>query len=123
MYHAHKKTKCPALAAAEKCLMRGTAGNCALLLLFLSNGQPSDHIIGRRAWKGRTCKVKMGIYHSEYTKSHVAAIASRFGRRLTLGTIGFGQPLEEFAVLKAMASYLIKLSKPSIIGAIGQSAA
>ena len=35
----------PALAAAEELLGGGTNGCCALSLLFLSDGRPSDHII------------------------------------------------------------------------------
>jgi hypothetical protein len=72
-----------------------------LLLLFLSDGKPSD-----KPWQG------FGSPHSyehkamrdEQFSSVTGRLAARFGRRLTVGTIAFGPPDEDFSVLRAIAS-------------------
>mmetsp|Transcript_13429 Transcript_13429/g.18361 ORF Transcript_13429/g.18361 Transcript_13429/m.18361 type:complete len:707 (+) Transcript_13429:131-2251(+) len=84
----------PALNAAENLLLRNTSGSCALLLLFLSDGKPSDSIKTRKHEEGRTGALN----------SRIGALASRFGRRLTVGTIGFSHPNEDFSVLQSMAA-------------------
>jgi hypothetical protein len=86
----------PALTLAEKCLLTNAMGSCALLLLFLSDGKPSDH-----APSGNT--VDRGAKVSSMIGNTIGKLASRFGRRLTVGTIGFGPPDETFVVLRHMA--------------------
>eukprot|EP00808_Paulinella_micropora_P015082 g20980.t1 len=70
--------------------------NCALLLLFLSDGKPSDKLP-----KGETPQ------HLAFrTKLAISLLAASFGSLLTVGTIGFGGGLrqqEQFSLLREMA--------------------
>lgn len=85
----------PALDKAERYLLANTSGSCALLLLFLSDGRPSD-----RAFLGPgSILAKQALMVTE----RVQQLSSRFGRRLTVGTIGFSKPGEDFTVLRGMA--------------------
>lgn len=82
----------PALEAAASALERDVANqNCAMLLLFLSDGKPSDQFGGHSPASVRA-----------YIPTKMAEIAARFGSRLTVGTIGFGDPQEDFSVLQNM---------------------
>ena len=87
----------PALDVAEVLLQSNTHGSCALLLLFLSDGKPSD-----RLPKGTL--VNTSEYHRHEACDRIGEIASRFGRRLTVGTIGFGDQSEDFSILQSMAA-------------------
>ena len=92
----------PALRLAERCLLSNTTGSCALMLVFLSDGRPSDRLhVGPGSVPAKWQEL-LGV--------HVGALASRFGRRLTVGTIGFGAENaashaqeSSFALLRAMA--------------------
>jgi hypothetical protein len=64
--------------------MQHTRGDCALALLMLSDGRPSD---GNTQFYAR-----------------IGDLASRFGRRLTVGTIGFAHPSEDFGTLKKLTA-------------------
>jgi hypothetical protein len=85
----------PALDAAEDLFYTNTCGGCALQLLFLSDGQPSDRVT---RGPGTTPQKRL-----QQATSRISALASRFGRRLTIGTIGLGGGDEDFSVLEAMA--------------------
>ena len=105
----------PALKMAEKILRDTTASSCALMLLVLSDGKPSDHLSSRifspelRAPK---------ILHSDKiqlrTNPCIDALVSQFGRRLAIHTISFAGPSEDFAVLRAMAA------RPALYGCAGK---
>ena len=99
---------------AEACLLRNTRGNCALALFFLSDGKPSDE---RERWnltsEQRAWQVDCGVgrTHAEEVRdrdnklgSRIGKLASRFGRRLTVGTIGFADPSENFSALKILTA-------------------
>ncbi|KAJ3074311.1 hypothetical protein HDU98_011575 [Podochytrium sp. JEL0797] len=64
--------------------------DCAILLLFLSDGRPSDH----RA---------LGETHEQVFGTKVLELSRKFKKQLTLGTIGFAGEGTDFGVLNEMA--------------------
>jgi hypothetical protein len=84
----------PSLDAAEALLLCNPHGSCALQLLFLSDGRPSDNFSG---------KSMAGMTTGAQIRARIGALASRFGRRLSVSTIGFGPQGEAFDVLRQMA--------------------
>ncbi len=110
----------PALKEAEDLLRNNAASSCALMLLILSDGKPSDHF----SYRLLTPEMK-DEYQRETTKVHsekirlltnpcIDSLVSQFGRRLTIHTIGFAGPSEDFAVLRAMAD------RPALFGCTGK---
>jgi hypothetical protein len=98
----------PALDAAESLLVANTSGSCALALFFLSDGKPSDHV-------PRGVGIGMGMDAlSQMMGSRIEALASRFGRRLSVVTVGFAGPDEDFRVLGTLAL------RPAEFGSIGR---
>lgn len=97
----------PALNTAEELLISNPYSNCALLLIFLSDGRPSDQLS-----TGTLKEVPAQTQIEKLTimgKQRVSNLASRFGRRLTVGAIAFGQPEEEdFSTLKGFAEAAIE---------------
>lgn len=107
-----------AIDLAEECLMRNTRGACALALLFLSDGVPSDPMLcaapdGRRSAQltpkqrlrrggVRYCLQDSRDARDRKLSSRIGELASRFGRRLTFGTIGFANPSDEFSTLQSL---------------------
>uniref|UniRef100_A0A7S2JX26 Alpha-type protein kinase domain-containing protein n=1 Tax=Leptocylindrus danicus TaxID=163516 RepID=A0A7S2JX26_9STRA len=92
----------PALDEAEKLLHGNTYSSCALLLIFLSDGRPSDKLSSSHEYSN--CNHYVGNL-TKRMKKRVGALASRFGRRLTVGAIALGNAAaaEDFSTLKAMA--------------------
>ena len=95
----------PALDMAETLLCSNANSSCALMLLFLSDGRPSDHCSRlccgpSSRWTPQQDKLQLVI------NPRVDALASRFGRRLVVHTMGFAAPSEDFTVLRAMAGRL-----------------
>lgn len=82
---------------AETCLLRNTVGSCALLLLFFSDGRPSDRLPKGDPYTSPSDKFKIQM------SGRVGSLASRLGRRLTVAVIGFSKPQEDFSVLREMA--------------------
>ncbi|CAM9472532.1 unnamed protein product [Choristocarpus tenellus] len=80
----------PALDEAERLLKRRCHCSCALCLLFLSDGRPSDKRIKRRELEAAMA-------------GRVQALASIFGQQLTVGTVGFAAKDSDFSILRAMA--------------------
>ena len=74
---------CPALEEAFKVLNYTDCRDCALLLLFLSDGRPSDASALFRRAKSSHIMAKNKILNA------VEQICSRFGHRLTFGAFGF----------------------------------
>ena len=78
----------PAIELAETLLLRNTntttATSCALSLLFVSDGKPSDQ-----------CK-------SSTIAQRIGQVASRFGRRLSITCIGMANDDEDFSCLQSM---------------------
>jgi hypothetical protein len=72
----------PALTVSDDWLRKNTCGRCALLLLFLSDGKPSDKL---SAGLGSTREK-----HMRMCSDMLGKIASLYGRRLTFGAIGVG---------------------------------
>lgn len=88
----------PALDVAEQLLLSNPHGSCALMLVFLSDGRPSDAL--PKGGGGGSVFDKLGALMGD----RVGALSKRFGRRLAVGTIGFsGASTEDFAVLRQMA--------------------
>ena len=103
-----------AINLADKCLMRNTVGSCALALLFSSDGKPSE----KYKKLPTATKMHLELYEESEKRAmliealddareqeiagRIGALASRFGRRLTVGNIGFAAPSEEFSTLQAM---------------------
>jgi hypothetical protein len=83
----------PAIAAAEELLENEPHEGCALSFFFLSDGAPSD-------WRnlGMTPQGASNRICSQMEK-----IASRFGGRITMTMVGFGNAYGDFSVLEAMA--------------------
>jgi hypothetical protein len=83
----------PALYDAERLLGIGDHDTCALSLLFLSDGSPSDsrHL-------GLT-----PIASDAKIFQRIREIADKFGERLEVKMLGFGNEEQDFSVLKAMA--------------------
>lgn len=81
----------PAIRKAKDMLFSNKFGGCALQLVFLTDGAPSDN-------------APMGIgttdYHKYAIAKEVASLASRFGSRLTVG--GFAVGSGEYSVLQNM---------------------
>lgn len=90
------------MQAAEDLLMSNTTGSCALQLLFLSDGKPSDHIRLPRSTLSKSEATR--AQHVGITSERIQALASRFGRRLSVHTIGFAGAGEDFSVLKTMST-------------------
>ena len=81
----------PALDEAENLLTSNTYGSCALTLFFFSDGRPSDHL------------PRGTIYgYKQFIGERIESLASRFGRRLTVMTVGFAD-YEDFSVLMDMS--------------------
>lgn len=101
-----------AIDLAEQCLMRNTMGSCATALLFFSDGRPSERMPRVQPYRKSYQKLKRGgaVYtikdsfdaRDRMLASRIGELASRFGRRLTVGSIGFADPSEEFSTLQAM---------------------
>ena len=74
----------PALEEAEILLNMNRSGSCAAVLFFFSDGRPSD-------------KNKADL------PGRMGALASRFGRRLTVTCVGMAnQATEDFSILEEM---------------------
>jgi hypothetical protein len=106
----------PTLDAAEQLLLDNTYGSCALLLLFLSDGAPSDEVASQSSeyreqyleekFRNTNRFLNNGLaiqFRASLIKQRMGKLASRFGRRLTVGTIAFGGQDQDFAVLESMA--------------------
>ena len=87
----------PALAAAERQLLLNQSGSCALSLLFLSDGKPSDGN-GRASMSSTRGSLVRNQLHSR-----LETLCSKFGRRLTMKTVAFGKAHEDFGMLRSMA--------------------
>jgi hypothetical protein len=80
----------PSLDKSES--LRNSNASCAVALMFLSDGAPSDSVLGggysREEWKMKI-------------ERRVGAIAKMFGRRLTFTAIGIGE-CKDFGALQQM---------------------
>ena len=92
----------PALDTAESLLRSNPYCNCALQLIFLSDGRPSDRV--KKGTLLQYAGFNMIGKLTQLGKERVSKLASRFGRRLTVGAIAFGKPEDEdFSTLKGFA--------------------
>eukprot|EP00752_Nemacystus_decipiens_P007214 g6457.t1 len=85
----------PALDLAEDLLNQQRHAECALSLLFLSDGRPSDHTayLGSGNPKDTADKIT----------GRIRDMAGLFGDQLSVVTLGFAGPDQDFSVLEAMA--------------------
>lgn len=91
----------PALEKAEDLLGFNRNRNCALALLFLSDGQPSDHL--RR---GVNVHSQQDWFHcmQEQMAERIEVLASLFGKRLNMCFYAIGpQESGDFSIMKHMA--------------------
>ncbi|CAM9949825.1 unnamed protein product [Ectocarpus sp. 12 AP-2014] len=77
----------PALNEAKRLLKSQVHGGCALSLMFLSDGRPSDQ----------------GSSPMHVIADRVRSLAEVFGQQLSVTTLGFGNKRQDFSVLEAMA--------------------
>ena len=82
----------PALRTAQELLAEDTHDHCALSLLFLSDGAPSD---------ARALKITPTAAEQRMSKV-MADIAVRFGDRLNILALGFGNEYHDFSTLRSM---------------------
>ena len=101
----------PAIALAEQCLLANTHGSCALLLLFLSDGAPSDPPL---PGCGHPKSAEHRAMRDAQFSGAIGRLASRFGRRLAVGTIGFGPPGEDFSTLRKLATECTRYNSTGI---------
>lgn len=99
----------PALEAAEAKLSFNAHGGCTLMLLFLSDGKPSDNY-GRANLDekidehGQPRSLSSNDRHHFHVQQRVSRLTKKYGRRLSVMTMGFGPDGEDFSVLKGMSS-------------------
>ncbi|CAB1098021.1 unnamed protein product [Ectocarpus sp. CCAP 1310/34] len=86
----------PSLIMAEQ-LLREDANQpgTALSLMFLSDGKPSDNATG--VLRGNNMATSVAI------SDRVSLMAATFGDRLSVDTLGFANPGQNFSVLQSMA--------------------
>ena len=82
----------PALDLAHSLLTRNSNASCAMALLFLSDGKPSDSALNR----GMTTE----DWNLQIVEK-VECLAKQFGRRLTFTAMGVGD-MDDFATLESM---------------------
>mmetsp|Transcript_19492 Transcript_19492/g.49559 ORF Transcript_19492/g.49559 Transcript_19492/m.49559 type:complete len:186 (+) Transcript_19492:827-1384(+) len=93
----------PSLDAAEALLLCNPHSGCALQLLFLSDGRPSETCATSLYPSMAGMKIEERI--SALTQERIGAHAARFGRRLSVHTVGFGvRDKRSFEVLQQMAA-------------------
>jgi Alpha-kinase family len=80
----------PSLQKAEELLTRNMNTSCALGLIFLSDGAPSD-----------CSPSELGTSSEDAIMAQIGVLSSKFGRRLTFTAIGIGDKVK-FNTLKAM---------------------
>ena len=86
----------PSLDQAEELLRSNSAnGGCALCLLFLSDGKPSDNATG--ILRGSNHKIAAAI------SDRMSLLAAAFPHRLSVATLGFASSQQDFSVLETMA--------------------
>jgi uncharacterized protein YegL len=88
----HHGNYLPSLREASCLLSLNKSGNCALALLFLTDGAPSDHE------EQRTSASTV----STLLINETHGIAAAFGQRLNVSMIGIGDTREEFSILEGM---------------------
>lgn len=93
----------PALDLAKRLLEVGLHDNCALSLLFLSDGAPSD---------ARALKLTPMAAQRRMNES-VQKIASIFGENLSVTMVGFGNSLSDFSSLSSMVAAIKESSSDS----------
>lgn len=86
----------PALDTVEDVIKNGAHSWCALSLLFLSDGRPSDH---------STSFADGSSYDDvvDLITDRVIDLAGLYGQQLSVSTMGFASRDQDFAVLEAMA--------------------
>jgi hypothetical protein len=85
----------PSLKLSEELLFHNPIASCAVGLLFLSDGRPSDMY--------ETCRTTEDYNErDEFIFEQVEALAKKFGRRLTFQAVGMGD--HKFNTLKGMVN-------------------
>lgn len=112
----------PALSMAERILSQYESSPCFLMLTIMSDGRPSDSAIYGGSWEKNESAIA----------GYIATMSSRFGKRLTVSTVGMGSQ-NQFETLKTMTEEALNheskgifqvpsLSSSSIAGAISSIA-
>jgi len=95
----------PSLDKAEELLSLNPYSSCAPLLIFLSDGRPSDNISINSTTRGKEMSTAFFSAMTDLVKERIAELASHFGRRLTVGAIALGNESENsnFSTLKVIS--------------------
>lgn len=99
----------PALDKADELLKKGAHARCALSLLFLSDGKPSDWCIGiplsdQEAFHDVAARETAQREAENAIIGRVRALADTFGKQLSLSALGFAKKDQDFSMLDAMAN-------------------
>lgn len=100
----------PALQAAEAKLSSNAYSGCALMFLFLSDGKPSDTYGPADRYKNlddQPQSLSITDQHHFHVQRRISRLAAKYGRRLSMMTMGFGPEGEDFSVLKGMSSVAV----------------
>ena len=89
----------PAIDAAKALLDYNSSAACALGLFFLSDGKPSDPT--PKGTEGTAAGVAMA--NCKRIGERFGNLASEYGRRLSVATVGFGPKDVDYSVLRTMA--------------------
>lgn len=84
----------PALELAQSLLEGQCHGSCAMSLLFLSDGKPSDQT---------EMVYSLGLPREEAIAGRITSLAESFGQQLSVSTLGFANRDQDFSVLEKMA--------------------
>jgi len=124
----------PALNQAKELLKRNDHGSCALSLIFFSDGKPSDRValdqVSKDLLKGVThLKNEAPIMRAAHfdrlrsvSSEIIDSLASTFGRRLSVGTVGIAGDGEDFGVLQSMARTCSKFGVQGSFNSVGLDA-
>jgi len=95
----------PSLDKAEELLSINPYSSCSPLLIFLSDGRPSDRISLSSSTRGKEKSALFFLAMTELVKVRIAELASHFGRRLTVGAIALGNESENsnFSTLQVLS--------------------
>jgi len=110
----------PALNKAKELLHKNKHGSCALSLAFFSDGRPSDRFYQGVSVKhrGRTRNEHLNALGLVSTEI-IASLASTFGRRLSVATVGIASEGEDFSILQSMAGTCCKFGVQGTFNAVG----
>ena len=108
----------PALEKAKEALLRNPRGDCGLLLLFLSDGRPSDaiEVPDEGSWFQQE-KARIRAWQA-LVETSFGDLASGLGRRLTVGAVGLGGSGADFPVLESIVHIVRRYGSTGIFSTV-----